>query len=613
MPQTAERGRIPAPGEILRNGRSAMALVWNANARLTLAIGLLTLVVALLPTLATYLSKLIVDGVLAAIASGTTDDRNAALVWVAVEAGVMTALLGGRRVLRLQKTMLHAELGYAVSRRIFDKALSLELGQHEDPRIQQQMLLARQHATSRPFSMVNRLFEFVQYSITLVAFGVLLSTFSSWAVGLVVLGGLPLFFGELGFSGRVFRFYQGRTPEMRERSYLESLMTGESTAAERLHYDSGPQVMGRYERLFTWLYGEDRRLQSRRAYAGIALSALSSAVFFGTKAWIVWVTISGAITLGAMTMFVGVVKQGQGAVTSLLSSLGGIYEDLLYLSNLSDYLAIEVPRGSGAVREGAKPGDGIRLERVTFRYPGSTRPALRDVSLHIPPGQHVGLMGANGSGKTTLVKLLTGLYRADAGAVTLDGTDVHDWEPDALRARMGVLFQPFVRYKMTARDNIAMGRGLREGNDKDLLAAAEAGVASDVLDELPEGLDTRLSRRFLDGRELSGGQWQRLALARAMLRDRADILILDEPTAAMDAAAEAEFIRTAEAREFDRTVVLISHRLANLRHADQILVLDAGRLVESGTHASLIESGGLYAELFEAQAAPYSSSSPLPA
>ena len=305
-------------------------------------------------------------------------------------------------------------------------------------------------------------------------------------------------------------------------------------------------------------------------------------------------------------MFVGVVKQGQGAVTSLLSSLSGIYEDLLYLSNLSDYLAIDVPRAAGSVRVGATPGDGLRLAHVTFRYPGSSRPALQDVSLHLPPGQHVGLMGANGSGKTTLVKLLTGLYRAEEGVVTLDGTDVHDWDPGALRERMGVLFQPFVRYKMTARDNIAMGRGLRETGDDELRAAAEAGIAGDVLDELPEGLDTRLSRRFLDGRELSGGQWQRLALARAMLRDQADILILDEPTAAMDAAAEAEFMRASETRDLDRTVVLISHRLANLRHADQILVLDGGRLVESGTHESLIESGGVYAELFKAQAAPYS-------
>lgn len=597
-------GEAPA-GASIRDGRKALALVWETNARLTLAIGALTLVVALLPTLATYLSKLIVDGVLTAVATGAAADRNRALAWVIVEGLVVTTLLGSRTLLALQKTYLHAELGYSVNRKIFDQALGLDLGQHEDPQVQQQMLLARQHSSSRPFSMANRLFDLFQHGLSLVAFCALLWTFSPWAVGIVLVGGLPLFVGELRYSGRAFRFYQGRTPEMRERSYLESLMTGESTAAERIHFGSGPAVRDRYRRLFSWLHGEDRTLQSRRAWAGVALGTLSSAIFFGAKGWIVLVAVGGAITLGQMTMYIGLVKQGQGSVTSLLASLNGMYEDLLYLSNLYRFLAIDGERPHGNATSGTAAGDGLRFENVSFTYPGADRPALRDVSFHLPPGRHVGLVGANGSGKSTLVKLLTGLYRPTTGRVLLDGLDLREWNPDALRARMGVLFQPFVRYKMTARDNVAMGEGLREIDDARLLAAAERGLARDLVESLPAGLDTRLSKRFLDGRELSGGQWQRLALSRAMLRDRADILVLDEPTAAMDAAAEAEFMCAATTRAPGRTFVLISHRLANIRHADVILVLDDGELVERGAHDELMAREGLYHHLFSTQAEPY--------
>jgi len=609
MPSSSNAA-APTLAEATRHGRRALGLVWKSNARLTLAIGAITLLVALLPSLATYLSKLIVDGVLTAIDSGAAADRNRALLWVAAEAVVMTTLIGGRRLMRLQKSLLHAELGYAVSRRIFDKALSLELSQHEDPRTQQRMLLARQHATSRPFSMVNRLFEVLQYTVTLLAFAVLLWTFSPLAVALVVLGGVPLFLGEMYFSGRVFRFYQGRTPEMRERSYLESLMTGESNAAERLHFGSGAAVRGRYRELFASLHRQDRSLQGRRAWAAIGLGALSSLVFFAAKGWVVWVTVAGGITLGGMTMYVGLIKQGQGAVTSLLASVGGMYEDLLYLSNLFAYLAIETPHRHGARTEGPDPGDGLRLEGVSYRYPGNERPALEQVSLQLRPGERIGLVGANGSGKSTLVKLLTGLYRPDAGRVLLDGLDLQEWDAAALRERMGVLFQPFVRYKMTARDNIAMGEGLAGVEDARLLEAAARGQAAELIEDLPDGLDTRLSKRFVGGRELSGGQWQRLALARAMLRDRADILILDEPTAAMDAAAEAEFLASAHTRSRARTLMLVSHRLANLRHADRIIVLDRGRLVESGTHDELMAARGLYHDLFTTQAEPYALAPP---
>ncbi len=595
----------PTLRQVLRFGAKTLQLVWGTNRRLTAAVGIITLAVALLPALATYLSKLIVDGVLDAVASGLPADRTAVIMWVAAEAVVLTSLLGSRRVLRLTKSLLHAELGYGVSRAILDKSLALELHQLEDPAIQQKILLARQHATSRPFGLVNRLFEQLQYSLTLVAFGALLWTFSPLAVLLVIVGGLPLFVGEVRFSGRVFRFYTGRTPEMRERSYLESLMTSDAAAVERLHYGAGPEIRRRYTALFGKLYDEDRRLQTRRAGAALGLSTLSSVVFFATKAWIVWEAMLAAITLGQMTMFVGLVKQGQGAVTSLLTSAGGMYEDLLYVSNLYEFLEIPESRRPGTSTQGTGPGDGIRLEGVSFTYPAGSRPALDDVTLHIAPGSSIGIVGANGSGKTTLVRLVAGLYRPDSGRILLDGLDIEQWDRGALRARMAVMFQPFTRYKMTAGENVAMGDGLRDSDESRLWRAAEHGLAADLIRELPAGLGTRLSRRFLDGRELSGGQWQRLALARTFMREGSDILILDEPTSAMDAAAEAELMAATRKASPAQTTILISHRLANLRQADRILVLEQGRVVEQGSHDELVDSRGAYQRLFALQAEPY--------
>ncbi|MDE3002781.1 MAG: ABC transporter ATP-binding protein [Gemmatimonadota bacterium] len=603
--QPGAEGATPSLREVVGYGRRAFGLVWSSSRSLTLVIASLTLAVALLPTAAAWVGKLIVDGVLAAIASGLEPDRDQALLWVLLEAIIFGALIVSRRMLQFQKRLLHAELGFSVSQLIHSKALKLELQQIETPRIQEMVLLAKQRATSKPFALVNRIFEVSQYSVTLLSFAALLVTFSPWAVVVVLIGGLPLFFGELRYSGVMFRFYTGKTPELRERSYLESLMTSDSGAPERIHFDSGPAIMELYETLFSRVYRQDRSLQRRGAAAGASLSVASSGVFFATKIWIVWETIAGVITLGQMTMFITLVKQGQAAVTSLLASVGGMYNDLLYASNLYAYLDLpEISRGGNA-REGPHPDDGLRLENVSYTYPGSLRPAVDGVSLHLPPGYHLGLIGVNGSGKTTMVKLMTGLYRPDAGRVLLDGLDLEEWDREALRSRMGVLFQPFVRYKSTVADNISFGSGLRITDEELLLAAADRGLARALVDSLPGGLGTRLTRRFLDGQELSGGQWQRLALARALLREDANILILDEPTSALDAVAEAELFDSFTFNDHDRTLVLISHRLANIRNADAVVVMQDGRIVEFGAHGDLMEKQGIYRDLFSLQAAPY--------
>lgn len=591
---------LPGLRRTAGHARRVIALAVRTAPALMGAIAALSLFAAFAPAAIVWLGKLVIDTVLRAIQTGAAADRDAAIGYVLAEAGLLAGLLAARRLATFYKRALHARLGHGVNRLIFSKTLRLDLQTLEEAGMQQQILLARQHATARPYGLVTRIVEFTQHALTLISLTAVLATFSPLAVLLVVLGGLPLFLNELGFSGAMFRLYTGRTPQVRQRNYLEGLMISDSAAPERLHAGANPALSERYETLFARIHDEDRSRHHRHAWIGVALIAASSAVFIAGKVWIVLVTIGGAITLGAMTMYIAALKQGQNTVTALLSSLNGAYEDLLYVSNLYALLETSEGRPRGTARAGPVPGDGYRLEGVGFAYDGGGRPALDDITLHIPQGHRLGIAGANGSGKSTLVKLLTGLYLPTQGRILLDGLEFSEWAPEALFERTAVLFQPYQRYRLTAGENIAMGRGLRETGREDLLAAAERGLAKSVLDDLPDGLDTRLSRQFLDGRELSGGQWQRLALARAMLRSDAKTLILDEPTSALDPAGEAEFIETAA--KSDRTVILISHRLANLRASDTILVLDKGRIAEQGTHDDLMAQAGLYRAMFDTQA-----------
>lgn len=592
---------VPTPGwrDIVRYARQALGLVWRTSPRLAIQIGLVSLFIAVSPALIAYVGKLLIDSVLAAI-DGSLPDRDMALVWVAVETLLLGLSIAARRVQVFQKRVLQAELTYAVTRQIQAKTVRMDLAVIERPLVQQRIALARQHAASRPFGLVNRVFDGAQYTITLLTFAAVLWTFSPWAVLLILAGGLPLFIAELRFSNESFRFYTSRTPEMRQRGYLEGLLTSDSAAAERIHSGADQEIEARHADMYARLFYNDLTLQRRRTTSSALLILLGSAFFLAGKVWLVWVTVLGAITLGAMTMYIALLKQGQNTVNSLLMIMTGGYEDLLYLSNL-DALERE-PEGPprGGATEGPRPGEGYRLENVGYAYPEGARPALEGVNLAIPPGIQLGVVGTNGSGKTTLVKLLTGLYRPTTGRITLDGLPLEDWSPEVLFSRTAVLFQPFQRYQLTAGENIAMGEGLRVTDRERLEEAARAGLAGPVLDELPDGLDAKLSRQQLGGRELSGGQWQRLALARAMLRTGASTLILDEPTAALDSAAEEALLEAA--RTEHRTLVLISHRLSNLRHADRIVVLSRGRIMEEGTHDELIAANGGYRTMFDKQA-----------
>ncbi|WP_018147782.1 ABC transporter ATP-binding protein [Henriciella marina] len=580
-----------------------LAIIARTRPALAASIAGLTILAALLPPAALYVSKLLIDAVLAAIDSGLEADRSAALGWVIVEAAILAVLLVLRRLLVFLKARLHAELGYTVARLILDKASHLSLARIEEPHVQEMLIHAKQFAAARPYSLVMRGFDVLQSSVTLLSIIILLAAAAPWLIILMLVGGLPAFIGNLRFSGDAYRFYTARSPQMRERNYLESLVTNEAAARERLHYGFGEALLGRFSQLFHDMHDGDRKLQGRQAVIASLLAILGSVIFLGGKLWIVWVTIAGRFSLGQMTMLIGLLKQGQNGVNSLLSAVTGSIEDVLYVTRLFILLDLEDGRPGGQSTCGPVPGDGLRFIDVSFQYPGAERPAVDSVSFHLPPGTRLGLVGVNGSGKTTLIKLAAGLYQPDKGEVRLDGLSLTEWAPEAIATRVGVMFQPHVNFKFSVRDNVEAGTGMSAMSTSEMKRALEAGFATELVAELESGVDTRLSKRFPEGVDLSGGQWQRLAIARAHANADADILILDEPTAALDAEAEAAFMARPLAP--GRSLILISHRLSNLRAADMILLLEKGQIKETGTHKNLLKAGGAYAAMFALQAEPY--------
>jgi ABC-type multidrug transport system fused ATPase/permease subunit len=353
------------------------------------------------------------------------------------------------------------------------------------------------------------------------------------------------------------------------------------------------------------VYAEDRALTVRRESWGLALGLLGTVALYGAYAWIAAAAVAAAITLGEMTMYLLLFRQGQGAVAASLGAIGGMYEDNLYLTNLYEYLEQGPRYRWGTAQAGPRPEDGVRFEGVSFTYPGNPAPALADVSLHVRPGESLALVGENGAGKSTLIKLLCGLYQPTAGRVLVHGLDVRDWDPAALRRVIGVIFQDFNRYQFTVGENIGAGDVAAFGDEARWSASARKGMALPFIERLERGFATQLGSWFKGGKELSTGQWQKVALSRAFMRGGADILVLDEPTASMDAGAEAELFSYFREHTAGRIAILISHRFSTVRQADRIAVLEHGRIGEYGTHAELLARGGRYAELFRLQAEGY--------
>jgi ATP-binding cassette subfamily B protein len=584
--------------------RRALALVWTTSRPLTVALGLLTLIGGVLPAVIAYIGQLIVDGVVAAAQAANPDTRGV-LMLVGLEALVVIAVAATQRGISASQSLLRALLGQRVNVMILEKAMTLELSHFEDSEFYDKLTQARREASSRPLSLVNRTFGLVQNGISLASYSVLLFAFSPWAVVILIAAGLPSFFAEAKFSGDAFRLFRWRSPDTRMQMYLETVIAREDGVKEVKLFQLGPRLLQRYRDIFQKLFVEDRKLTIRRDSWGFLLGLLSTGALYAAYGWIVMTTIAGAITLGAMTMYLVLFRQGQSAVAASLTAVSGMYEDNLYLSNLYEYLEQPVPTRHGDAIRGPEPERGLEFEDVSFRYAGATEKALSNISLQIKPGESLALVGENGSGKTTLIKLLTRLYDPTGGRILLDGLDLQEWDVEALRQRVGVIFQDFGRYQFSVGENIGAGDVRHIDDQARWKDAATTGLAAPFIEEMPDGYETQLGRWFKGGRELSGGQWQKVALSRAFMRSDADILVLDEPTAAMDASSEAEVFEHFRTASSSKMTILISHRFSTVRAAAQIIVIHQGKILERGTHESLLAEDGQYAHLFNLQAKGY--------
>jgi ATP-binding cassette, subfamily B, bacterial len=588
----------------LRNVPPVLKIVWQSGPAVV-ALGLVCrVVVSLLPLALLAITKLIVDGIVHAVSAHQVVPRH---FWylVAAEFGlaVLTSVLG--RVVDYFDAVLADKYSQHVSVQVMEHAANLDLLAYEDPVFYDRLERARVQATDR-LAMIQAIGRLVQQVVTSLSLSLYVVSFSPWLLLLLVTGLIPAFLGEshFAFLGYAKNFRQ--TPIRRQLDYLRLLGGSKEAAKELKLFGLRGFLTSRFARLWKTIYEENADLLRRRLVAGVFLSALGTLGYYSAYVFIVWRTLEGAITIGAMTALTGAILQVSGNIQQLFSTLSGIADQALFLTDLLAFFQMQPairskPDALPAPRPIAR---GFEFRNVSFRYPGTSRTVLRQLDFHLRPGERVALVGENGQGKTTIVKLITRLYDPTEGQILLDGVDLREYDLEDLYREIGVIFQDFMRYEMTAGENIAVGRIEELDNQSLLRLAARKSLAHEVVDRLPRGFDQMLGRRFETGVDLSGGEWQKVALARAYLRD-AQILILDEPTAGLDARSELAVFRRFAELTAGKTALFISHRFSTVRMADRIVVLEDGRITEEGSHDELAHLGGRYAEMFEMQAASY--------
>jgi ATP-binding cassette subfamily B protein len=591
---------------VLRLGR-ALKLVWSVAPGWTAASVALTILQGVLPLAAVWLLKLIVD----AIARGITEsDHSAAFRHVALLIGLAAVVGLAAVIMRSLGALTDQILGRAVTDHVTDlihaKSVAVDLEYYENPEYHDALYRAQQEAPFRPMSTVSNLTSTGQALVTLLSMAGLLLTLH-WAVGLIVLAAaVPGAVVRFLYSGRLFAWQRKQTEVERQSYYAHWLLTDSAHAKEIRLFDLGDRFRVWHRELRQRLRRGLIGIAARRSLAELSSGAVAVLAVFGAFAYIAWRALKGSISVGLVVLYYQAFQTSLGSLQAVLRGLAALYEDSLFLSFYDEFMALE-PRVLPPDHPLPLPRpmqQGIRFEHVDFSYPDTDRTALRDLSLTIRPGEVTALVGPNGSGKTTLVKLLCRLYDPSSGAVTMDGTDLRRFDLVDLRREMSVIFQDFAQYQLTARENIRLGNvGLTE-SDPVIEAAARDSGADETIRGLRHGYDTILGKWFDEGEELSVGEWQKVALARAFVRD-AQILVLDEPTSALDPQAEWDVFQHIKELARGRAVILISHRFSTVRSADQIHIFDQGRIIESGTHEELVALGGRYAEMYEVQARAY--------
>lgn len=599
VPGTAWRERVSA----LKNVPPVLRILWESGPSVVTWGIVLRLVTAGLPVLLGYVSSWILGHVRAVVDHQVAAPR----FWWAVGAEVCLAVFANsiNRVIDYLDSLLADRYTFTVSVRVMRQAADLDLTTYEDPVFYDRLERARVQATDR-LAMIQMMGRLLQQVITTAAFTGILMYHSPWLVLLLTLGVLPSFVGEThyAFLGYAKNFRQ--TPAKRQMDYLRQAAGSREGAKELKLYNLANYFTGRFTDLSKTIYDENVELSRRKLFWGGILTMIGTLGYYGSYAFVIWRAVAGQLDMTTLLFLTTSIIQAQSNLQQVFSTASGIADQALFLTDLIAFFdmkptVLSKPDGKLMPRPIRR---GFEFRNVSFAYPGTTRRVLQDFNFTLSPGERIALIGENGQGKTTVVKLITRLYDPTEGEILLDGVDLREYKLEDLHHEMGVIFQDFMRYEMTARDNIAVGRVEHQHTNAEIEAAAEKSLAASVVAKLGEGYDQMLGRRFEGGVELSGGEWQRVALARAYLRD-AQLLILDEPTAALDAKSELEvFERFAELTK-DKMALLISHRFSTVRMADRIVVLSGGRLVEEGDHKQLMTRGGLYAEMFEMQAASY--------
>lgn len=583
-----------------------LKLVWGTHKGLTIANILLRIIQAGIPVSTLYVAKLIIDEVVELSQAGGVGDTENLYTFVAIEFGlaIFSAILS--RGISLSQALLGDLFNYNISHRLMGHAARLDLAQYEDSTFYDKLDRARRQTRGRTV-LISQLLTQVQDMLTIGFLATGLVVFNPWLIILLVIAVIPSFLSETYFNQRGYSLTRSWTPERRELDYLRFIAASDTSVKEVKLFGLASYLQARFLKLANKYYLANRLLAIRRAAWGLLFNSLGDAGYYFAYVLIIGQTIEGTLTIGDLTFLAGSFNRMRNLLRGLLQRLSNIAESALYLQDLFDFFAMEPEIDSlpEPLPFPKKIQEGFTFENVSFLYPNSERYALKNVSFHLKAGEKLALVGENGAGKTTLVKLLARLYDPSEGRILLDGHDLKEYDLVELRAAIGVIFQDFIRFHFTASDNLAIGEIEERENRPQIEMAAHQSLADTVIEKLPKGYDQILGRRFGEGTELSGGEWQKIALGRAYMREDAELLILDEPTAALDARAEYEVFQRFTELTQGKSTVLISHRFSTVRMADRILVLEGGHKKEIGSHEELLELNGLYAELFHLQAEGY--------
>lgn len=598
-PSSAWRDRVRA----LKNVPAVLHFVWESGPSVVFWNIALRVLVAFLPVGIGIIGRFIIDGVNTIRLHQPLPQHFWWLVGSEMALAVLIGILS--RAVDYCDSLLADRYTQHVSVEVMRKAASLDVTAYEDPVFYDRLERARVQATDR-LAMIQQMGRLIQQTVTAIAFSAVLIRYSPLLLLLLIVGIIPAFLGESHFAFLTYAKNFHQTPWRRQMDYLRQVGGSKEAAKELKLFNLSNYLTNRFTELSQRIYDENVALNRRRLFWGGLLAILGQLGYYGAYAYSIYCTIQGRYSVGDLTLITTAIMQSMSNIQQAFSTASGVADQALFLTDLIAFFEMK-PRVESKVGGLSVPHPivrGFEFRNVSFVYPGTNRRILSDFNFTLSPGERVALIGENGQGKTTMVKLITRLYDPTEGQVLLDGIDLREYDLPDLHSEIGVIFQDFMRYEMTARENIAVGRIENPHTQEEIEYAAEKSLAAGVIAKLPGGYDQMLGRRFEGGVDLSGGEWQKLALARAYLRD-AQLLVLDEPTAALDARSEFEVFERFAELTYGKMALLISHRFSTVRMADRIVVLEGGRLVEEGSHTELIALGGRYAAMFEMQAASY--------